>query len=256
MDYIAAGLADWLSQSPDLNVEFVQPPNWRQRERSFDAGDIDLVWICGLPYVWKADDPSQEIELLAAPVMAGERYRDRPIYFSDVVVGSESEVREFDGLRGLRWSYNEPGSHSGYNVVRAYLASSGQDWSFFGRVVEAGSHERSLELILAKEIDGSAIDSTVLEEAIARQPSVADRIRVVEILGPSPIPPLVSRRSVPAELRHRLRQVLTSMVESEAGRQRLRELRLRRLARVVDRDYDAIRQYDRQAAAVSRPEPD
>ena len=34
---------------------------------------------------------------------------------------------------------------------------------FFGRVIESGSHETSLQMILDGAIDGSAIDSTVLE---------------------------------------------------------------------------------------------
>lgn len=254
MEYIAAGLADWLSRPRDLEVEFVGSADWRERERRFDSGDIDVVWICGLPYVWKADDPSSQIELLAAPVMAAERYCDRPIYFSDVVVRRRSEIRGFAGLRGARWAYNEPGSHSGFNLVRANLATRGLDWSYFGRVVESGSHQRSLELIIAGEIDGSAIDSTVLEEAIARDPTIVDQVRVIESLGPSPIPPLIVRRAVAPELRRRLRRAMISIADSEAGRRLLRELRLRRLAAVKDEDYDAIRQFDRQAAVLGHPQ--
>lgn len=253
MDYIAAALATWLSDALDLEIRFVGGDDWRQRERSFRAGEIDLVWICGLPYVWMADDPADEIELLAAPVMAGQRYQDRPIYFSDVVVKRGSGIRDFCGLRGKRWSYNEPGSHSGYNLVRATLASRGENWSYFGEVIEAGSHQRSLELIQGGQVEGSAIDSTVLEEAIRRDPALAREIRVIDVLGPSPIPPLVIRSSVDSGVRRRLRRALTAMGESERGRRQLRELRLRRMALVEDEDYDAVRRMERQAAVVDRP---
>jgi len=57
------------------------------------------------------------VELLAAPVLEGERYRDQPIYFSDVIVARRNPARSFADLRGASWSYNDPDSHSGYGVV-------------------------------------------------------------------------------------------------------------------------------------------
>jgi phosphonate transport system substrate-binding protein len=28
---------------------------WQERLRRFDAGRIQVAWMCGLPYVWRAD---------------------------------------------------------------------------------------------------------------------------------------------------------------------------------------------------------
>src|SRR5215467_10656308 len=57
--------------------------------RSFDAfveGQVDVAFICGLPYVRMASHDPCSVELLAAPILIGERYLHRPIYFSDVIV--------------------------------------------------------------------------------------------------------------------------------------------------------------------------
>ena len=62
------------------------------------------------------------MELLAVPVPADPRYQGRAIYFSDVIVRTESPFKTFAELRGKVWAYNERRSHSGYNVVRAYLS--------------------------------------------------------------------------------------------------------------------------------------
>ncbi len=56
----------------------------------FAAGQVDVGFICGLPYVHLADSPTCPVELLAAPVLQGKRYQQRPIYFSDVIVRNDS----------------------------------------------------------------------------------------------------------------------------------------------------------------------
>ena len=101
---------------------------------------------------------------------AARRYQDRPVYFSDVVVRRDrAHFESFVDLRGASWAYNEPRSHSGFNVVRAYLAESGHLDDFFGAVVESGAHSESLEMVLSGRVDGAAIDSTVLEWLTAQR---------------------------------------------------------------------------------------
>ena len=104
-----------------------------------------------MPYVNKADQKQSTIRLLAAPIMLKERYGDRPVYFSDVIVHKDSPIRGFSELRGKVWAYNEPNSHSGYNITRYQLALLGEHAGYFGKVVAAGSHQNALALILKIE---------------------------------------------------------------------------------------------------------
>src|SRR5262245_52776583 len=67
-------------------------------------GDVDVAFLCGLPYVRLAAQPEPRLELLAAPVLRGARYGGRPVYFSDVIVRRESRFRSFADLRGARWA--------------------------------------------------------------------------------------------------------------------------------------------------------
>src|SRR6266700_6630811 len=87
----------------------------------FSNGQTDIAFLCGLPYVRMARLPGCPIELLAAPVVQGQRYQGWPIYFSDVVVRRESRYATFDDLQGCGWAYNERASHSGYNIVQYTL---------------------------------------------------------------------------------------------------------------------------------------
>jgi phosphonate transport system substrate-binding protein len=182
--------------------------------------------------------------------MAGARYQNQPIYFSDVIVRRDSLFENFEDLRGATWAYNEVGSQSGYHIVRYKLAKIGADGSFFGKIVASGAHLNSLAMVLAGEADGAAIDSTVLAMAQREEPTLANQIRIIEALGPSPIPPWVVHQSVPEPLRQSIRQALTQLHRSPAGRAVLALGEMVRFETAVDAHYNSLRQMLIQASAI------
>lgn len=252
-DLDCAAIARHIGVQLGMPVEFVAPEAWQAREQAFDAGEVQACWMCGAVYVRKLEEAEGSVELLAAPVMSAPRYENRPIYFSDVVVRADSGFQIFEDLRGASWAYNEPNSHSGYGVTRWYLASRGYGSGFFGRVVGSGAHQRSLQLVLAGEIDASAIDSTVWETELAGRPELAGRLRIVESFGPSPIPPWVTHQSLSTELKAGLRRAFAALQTDEAGRAILSAGRIDHFAGVTDGDYDPLRQMARLAQSVSLP---
>jgi phosphonate transport system substrate-binding protein len=218
----------------------------------FASGEGDVGFICGLPYVELASGPEPPFELLAAPVLSGARYAGRPIYFSDVIVHADSDIHSFEELRGRTWSFNEPHSHSGYCVTRAHLARIGEPRGFFNLVVEAGFHQRSIELNRERVVDGSAIDSQVLEVAMREDPALTDELRIVETLGPSTIQPVVASMTLPAPLRRDLRGILVDLGHSPDERDALGRGLVAGFEVVEDADYDDIRAMvaDAEAAGV------
>lgn len=204
-------------------------------------GGVDLAFVCGLVYVELARRPEPAFEPLAAPVLRGPRYAGRPVYFSDVIVRRDSPIRSFADLRGRSWSYNELHSHSGYGVTRFHLARCGETNGFFGKVVEAGWHERSIRLVCAGEVDASAIDSHVLAVALRDEPELADHLRVIDSLGPSTVQPLVASSRLPVEDRAALRGALLEIHEEDETRGHLARGFIERFVAVDDASYDDIR---------------
>lgn len=247
---ISQALADFLSDRLKWPVHFLPDVRWEDAYAAITSGEIDLGWVCGWPYVDMVDKQHAPITLLAAPVPARDRYIDRPIYFSDVVVRLDSPAERFADLRGATWVYNEPGSHSGYHVVRYELARAGESTDFFGRVLASGAHTHSLDMILSGSADASAIDSTVLEWVLARRPELATLIKTIATLGPSPAPPLVASTALPPELRVRMRALLVGLAADMIGRDLLALGQLSRFAAVTDADYDPIRRMRAVAAGV------
>lgn len=232
-----------------MPTEFIADIPWQERQRRLYEGEIDVCWMCSLPYVRNFSEEAA-VELIAAPVMRHPRYERRPVYFSDIVVHADSSFQSFDDLRGASWAYNEPGSHSGYNMIRYHLAVRGMTNGYFSNVVESGSHEDSLRMILDRAIDASAIDSTVLEKELARKPSLEEQLRTIEVLGPSPAPPWIVHRSVPLPIRQALRREFLAMDKDPLGRRILENAGMLQFARVLDLDYDPIRKMDEVASKV------
>jgi phosphonate transport system substrate-binding protein len=245
---LCKAVASFIGERLSIPVEFVADIPWRERELRLDRGEIHVCWICGLPYVRKNNAEKKKVELLAAPVMSHPRYGGKPVYYSDVIVRTDSRLQSFEDLRGARWAYNEPGSHSGYNVTRYHLAKEGLGISFFGEFIESGSHQNSLRMLLEHKIDATAIDSTVLEMVLTKDPSIGERIRTIAILGPSPAPPWVVHPSVPADVRRALIEAFLSMDQDPRGQPILAAAGMLRFAGVTDRDYDPIREMERVAA--------
>ena len=244
MDFICVDLAEYLSNKLEMEVEAVVDIPWQERENLLDKGEIDLCWICGLPYVWKADRENPNIDLLAAPVFQGDRYQNQAVYFSDIVVKYNSPIKKFDELLGATWAINEPNSHSGSNVVRYELARMGKKAGFFGKVIVSGSHISSLDMILKGEVDGSAIDSTVLEQEIFNNPKLSSKIRIIRSLGPSPVPPWLVSQKTSSELTSAIRQIVMHMEQDKLGKNLLQNAGIKLFKDISDDAYNPIREMD------------
>ncbi len=105
-------------------------------------------------------------------------------------------------------------------------------------------------MILKGEVDGSAIDSTVLELELLKDPSIQSQIRIIDTFGPSPIPPWVISKKAPLEWREALRELFFQMDQDPDGCVLLANGRMVRFAQVNDRDYDPIREMAYRAESV------
>ena len=201
----------------------------------------EVCFVCSLPYVEFERQGISPAVPLAAPVLEGDRYADRPIYYSDVIVHRDSPFSSFLDLRGRSWAYNEPLSHSGYGITRYHLVELGETHGFFGTVIEAGFHEESIRMVADREVDASAIDSQVLAVALRGDPALARSLRIIDALGPSTIQPVAVSKRVPLDLRRRILSVLVSLHEDRDVRERLSLGLVKRFVPVGPSSYDDIR---------------
>jgi phosphonate transport system substrate-binding protein len=243
-------IAEYLAYQTGVPITLFEHIPWQERELLLERGQIDLGAVCGAQYVRIAQQVANPVQLLAAPVMQAERYQGRPVYFSDLIVRADATFQSFAELRGATLAYNEPRSYSGYHVLRAHLAALGERIGYFRRTTEAGSHQAALRMVIAGAADVAAIDSIVLERELVIHPALASQIRIVDSLGPSPIPPLLAARRLPAPTIHALHDALLHMHHDAEGQRILRAGQLSYFVAVEDPTYEYIRTQLQRAGSI------
>src|SRR5260370_28523519 len=223
---------------------------------SFDQvrnAEVDFAFLCGLPYVRLRRESGAAVEAIAAPIVEGERYDQRPVYFSDVIVPAHSDAAAFGDLRRRSWAFNEPESHSGYLITLSTLVEMAETPAFFERWEMTGFHEESIRKVAAAQVEGSAVDSHVLCLEMRDHPELADRIRVICPLEPSALQPLVATAAVPASLRQDITDIVTGLGTTQTDQERLSPGIVARFVAVDDSAYGATRWRRAAGEAASLP---
>lgn len=230
-------IADAVGDRLGLTTELVVETDYESCRHDVN----DLCFVCSLPYVMFEREGISPAVPIAAPVLQGERYAGRPIYYSDVIVHRDSDFACFEDLRGASWAYNEPLSQSGYGITRYHLVSIGETDGFFGQVIEAGFHETSIRMVASGLVDASAIDSQVLGVELRDHPDLADSLRIIDSLGPSTIQPVGCSKRFTGQFQDDVRDILVGLGADPALREILDHGMVEGFAPVGPGDYDDIR---------------
>lgn len=233
-----AHLAEYLADSLGRKAEFTVATSYERCAQDVD----DVCFVCSVPYLLFQESGQVQMEVIAAPVLSGERYAQRAVYFSDVVVRADSSYRRFADLRGSTWAYNEPFSHSGYLVVWHHLVSIGEGAGYFGRMIEAGFHTEALRMVAEGKADAAAIDSQVLGIELSLRPELAAQVRVIGTIGPSTIQPVVASatRLSPAD-RHSITTALVTVGDDPSASRVMAAASVERFIAASADDYEDIR---------------
>jgi len=211
---------------------------------SFDQvsrAEVDFAFLCGLPYVRIKRANPTAVDAIAAPIVQGERYEKRPIYFSDVIVPARSPASAFGDLRGRSWAYNDPDSHSGYLITLSTLVDMAETAEFFGRWEMTRFHQESIRRVAAAQVEGSAVDSQVLGVELRNHPELGEQVRVIGTLGPSTIQPLVATAAVSARLRQEVIEIVAGLGSTASERTGLSVGMIERFVAIDDSAYADIR---------------
>ena len=237
--YEAVGV--YLGRVLGVETQIVQSQFDPSEDPVMRQDQLDIAFICGLPFAQL--NRSGQLQALVAPVMQASRYQDRPVYFSDIIVNADSSLMTFDDLADKILCYNDLGSNSGYNLVRQRLIQGKHPSSFFSKVIQSGSHQSSIRLVVDGLADCSAIDSTVLEQELRNSPELSNYLRVVESIGPCPIPPIVAARRLGSKFINELQSKLSQPdTELQAA---MNQAQIRRYVAVQSEGYAVVgRKYD------------
>jgi phosphonate transport system substrate-binding protein len=225
---------DYLARRLERPVRLVASPDPEDLVR----GQIELAFLCGLPYVRLTARWPGSITAIAAPVLRGARYAGRPVYFSDLIVRRHDAALRVDDLTGRPVAVNGRDSFSGWWALRGPIPV--RAWENLA-TVETGSHEASITAGCEGAADWAAIDSQVLAVAVRNNPRLAARLLVVGSIGPAPAPPVAISLRLPQQLREQVLEAVRACAGDRTARHGLLQGGIERFVPVSDEHYDPIR---------------
>ena len=228
-------LQDYVARKLGRPVELVERENYSEVSRLMAKGGADVAFVCSGPYVRGKE--FSRMELLVMPVVKGE-----PAYYSYIIVPADSPYRTFDDLRGKRFAFTDPLSHSG-TLVPIYLLALMDETpaGFFSHHIYTYGHNMSIMAVADKVVDGAAVDSLIWEYLAVTTPGLTAKTRIINRSGPYGIPPVVVRSRLDPELKRRLAEIFMSAAADPEGKSILDGMMIEKFVPGDDSNYDSIR---------------
>ncbi len=228
-------LLGYLSDKLGRPVELVQRRTYAEVNDLIESGFVDVAFVCTSAYV----DGRERfgMELLAAPQVNGEA-----VYYSLLIVPKDSAAQGMADLRGKVFAFTDPMSNTG-RLYPTFLVQQlgGAPDQFFARTFFTYSHDDAIHAVADGLADGAAVDSLVYDFAVARDPSLAERIQIIHRSPPFGIPPVVVGPGIRPQLKAELQSALLNMDDDAEGRKGLEAIGVERFVRIDDSAYASVR---------------
>ncbi len=225
-----------------IGVKIGSPMHIIQRRTYQEVNDlleqkmVDIAFVCSLPYISGKEQFGMEI--LVAPVTDG-----KPYYYSYTIVPKDSTAKSMKDLKGKLYAYPDPLSNSGYLYPRYKLSRDGYlPEQYFKRWVRTYSHTASIEAVNDGLVDGASVDSYIYDLMQIINQKLTANTKIIEISPPFGFPPVVVRKNLSADLKERLRGILTGMDRDEEGAKILKALLLDKFVLPDESLYESVRE--------------
>lgn len=142
------------------DVEFKLYLDYEQVYSALRNGEIELAWLGSVFFVKQKE--------WAYPIVCPE-WSGKSSYRGQILVRADSNINNFDDLKGKRFAFVSRTSSSGYIFPLALLRSKGLDTNSFSEFAFLDKHSTVVYSILARQFDAGAAYDGVLEENSYKQ---------------------------------------------------------------------------------------
>ena len=234
-----------LERETGLRFKLLVPTSYPAALEGMATSSIDVAWLSPLAYV-------QAHQSLGADVALTGLRDGSATSAGQIVVRADSGITSLEGLRGKHVAFVDVSSAFGYQYPKALFKEHGLDLKgFFKEMTFAGSDDKVLQAIYARQVDGGATstDSTPdgprdprlrLEQSL---PDILGATRVVGRTAAMPNDAICVRKGVSPEITEKVTAGLERVATTDVGRKALRDLYgADGLARIADVDFEPVRQ--------------
>ena len=232
-------LIDYVGSKLGSPVEMVQKESYDEMDGMLERGDVQVAFVCSGPYV--KDHAKFGAELLVAPQSYG-----KPFYNAYIIVHKDSPIKDMAGLKGKKFAFTDPKSNTG-KIVPTYMVGKEFNMTpekFFGEVIYTRSHDRSVEAVAKKMVDGASIDSLIYDYTVKKNPIYTSETKIIRKSPSYGIPPLVVKKGMDPALKNKLKNILLNMHNDPEGKAILDGIMVDKFIVPKDSDYNTVREMD------------
>lgn len=229
-------LLAYLEQKMGRQIKIIDRQTYAQINLLLQHKRVDAAFVCGGPYV--QGRTAFGLELLVVPQVKGGTH-----YHSVVIVNAASELQRFEQLKGKTFAFMDPNSNTGKIAPTYLLARRGETpASFFGKQIYTYAHDKSILAVAQGVVDAAAVDSLILDNAIARDKGLAARVREIWRSPPYGIPPVAVRPGLDQQTKDLFKRTLLTAHTDGDAKPILKGMGVDRFVLGQDSAYDSIRE--------------
>ena len=197
----------YLGEKLGRNAVLLEKKSYSEINALLANGAADIAFLANGAY--NAYSQLEEIEPLVMQVRFGV-----PYYHSYIIVPKDSPAQSLQDLRGKTFAFTDPLSFSGYLVPVYMLKQIGEKpEKLFSNYIFTYSHQKALQAVANKVVDGASIGSHVYNESVEKKDGLSDLVKIIAISEKSGTGPVVVRKSLGASDIQILRQAFLHMHE-------------------------------------------
>ncbi|WP_242975883.1 phosphate/phosphite/phosphonate ABC transporter substrate-binding protein [Desulfosporosinus sp. FKB] len=238
-------LADYLQKKIGRPVELIQRQSYKEINDLVRDNGVDVAFICSGAYV---SGKQENLMLLAVPEVNG-----KSTYQSYIIVNSNSRFQTFQDLKGQVFGFTDPISFSG-TIAPSYMVTqlNSRPTDFFKRVVYTYSHDNSIKAVLDNVVSAAGVDSLVYQYSVAKDPSLAKKIRIIAESPEVGSPPVVVNKNIDSHLKAALLEALLQMDNDSVGKMALKALLYDRFVMPNEAAYGPIQSMVNANSAIDQ----
>lgn len=232
-------IVEYIGKKIGKPVEMVQRETYDEMDNLLEKGEVKIAFICSGPYV--RDREKFGVELLVAPESYG-----KPFYHAYIIVHKDSPVNSLAELKGKSFAFTDPKSNTGklvptYMIAKKFNTTPEQ---FFSKIIYTKSHDKSIEAVAKKVVDGASVDSLIYDYAAKKNPVYTSLTKIIEKSPPYGIPPVVVTKDFAPELKEKIKEAFLNMHNDPEGRRILDGIMVDKFIIPKDSDYNSVREME------------
>lgn len=202
-------LIERLRKATGIAVEIVPSSSYESVVDAIVSGGVDIAWLGPASYML-AHQRDPRIEPFASLTISDGYFTPAGHHYQALLLARSKVAGTVEALRGKRVVLTDPASTSGNLVPNAeFSAAVGEPLAqFFGSVAFSGSHDKSLDALLADKADAVFVSSVRADEYLSRGLMGRDTFKVLWRSEPIYYDPFVFSGTLCPRLKERVRHAM------------------------------------------------